>query len=221
MRICTGWPTLMITLVITSGIATAPSPSATPDAATVVQRSQSRWQGLESYQVPVTIGGSVRVAFISVPFKMTGTQYYQAPDQQALHFNNPPSYARGLGNTLSAIGTPQTWLRDYDIDSPVLQPHGHHSAYVLTGKPKRASRVKSITISFSATTYAIESVAFGYTNGATLLIAFHRHPGITQYHLARGATVVAKFPGYSGNATISYGDYQLNQPIPSSVFEQH
>jgi hypothetical protein len=78
-----------------------------------------------------------------------------------------------------------------------------------------------MTVSFSDTTYGIESVAFTYSNGATLDITFARHHGISQYHLPRSATVVAKFPGYSGNATITYGDYQLNQPIPASVFAQH
>ncbi len=221
VRISFAWAVAMITVVIASGASPPPNQTTPPDAGAILQHSLSRWQGLESYQVPVTIGGSVRVAFISVPFHMTGTQYYQAPDQQALHFNNPPSYARGLGNTLSTIGTPQTWLRDYDIATPLTQPHGHHTAYVLTGTPKRSSRVKTMTISFSATTYGIESVAFAYTNGASLVIDFHRHHGVTQYHLPRSATVVAKFPSYSGNATIAYGDYQLNQPIPSSVFEQH
>jgi hypothetical protein len=186
-----------------------------------LQRSESRWQGLSSYQVPVTISGSVRVAFVSVPFKMTGTQYYQAPDEQALHLDNPPSYARGLGNTLSTMGTPQTWLRDYAIAQPVSQPHGHHTAYLLTGTPKRESRVKTMTMWISATTYGIESIIFSYTNGASLTVAFQRHHGVTQYHLPRSATVVAKFPSYSGNARIVYGDYRLNQPIPATVFAVH
>ena len=203
------------------GPAASTSPSPTPDAAAILQHSESRWQGLSSYQVPVAINGSVRVAFVSVPFKMTGTQYYQAPDQQALHLDNPPSYARGLGNTLSTIGTPQTWLRDYAIAQPVSQPHGHHTAYVLTGTPKRESRIKTMTMWISATTYAIESIIFSYTNGASLTVAFQRHHGVTQYHLPRSATVVAKFPSYSGNARIVYGDYRLNEPIPPTVFEAH
>jgi hypothetical protein len=200
------------------GPAATISPTPTLDAAAILQRSESGWQGLHSYQVPVTVSGSVRVAFISVPFKMTGTQYYQAPDEQALHLDNPPSYARGLGNTLSTIGTPQTWLRDYTIAQPVSQPHGHHTAYVLTGTPKRESRVKTMTMWISATTYGIESIIFSYTNGATLTVAFQRHHGATQYHLPLSATVVAKFPSYSGNARIVYGDYRLNQPIPATVF---
>ncbi|MGA7355220.1 MAG: hypothetical protein WA431_10385 [Candidatus Cybelea sp.] len=204
------------------GAVQATPPPAIPDAITILQRSEARWQGLTSYQVPVTIGGSVRVAFISLPFKMTGTQYYQAPDAQALHLDNPPRAARSLGNSLSTMGTPQTWLSDYSISLPSSQPHGHHYAYVLTGTPKQQSRVKTMTMWVSATTYAIESVTFSYTNGATLAVTFHRKPGETQYHLPRSATVSAHFPGYSGNATITYGAYQLNQPIPASVFEpQH
>jgi hypothetical protein len=203
------------------GPAATTSPAPTLDAATILQRSESQWKGLSSYQVPVTISGSVRVAFVSVPFKMTGTQYYQAPDQQALHLDNPPSYARGLGNTLSTIGTPQTWLRDYAIAQPVSQPHGRHTSYVLTGTPKRESRVKTMTMWISVTTYGIESIIFSYTNGASLTVAFQRHHGLTQYHLSRSATIVAKFPSYSGNARIVYGDYLLNQPIPATVFAPH
>jgi outer membrane lipoprotein-sorting protein len=215
-------PAIFALLAMALGAAApAPSPSGLPDAATVLQMSQSRWQGMTSYQVPVTISGSVRVAFISVPVRMTGTQYYQAPDQQALHLDNPPSYARGLGSTLSTMGTPQTWLRDYAIAAPVTQPHGRHTAYVLTGTPKRSSRVKSVTMWISATTYAIESMTFSYTNGASLVVAYQRHPGVSQYHLPRSATVSAKFPAYSGSAHITYGDYQLNQPIPAAVFTQH
>ena len=203
------------------GLTATSSPVPTLDAATILQRSESRWQGLSSYQVPVTISGSVKVAFVSVPFKMSGTQYYQAPDEQALHLDNPPSYARGLGNTLSTIGTPQTWLRDYAIAQPVSQAHGHHTAYLLTGTPKRESRIKTMTMWISATTYGIESIIFSYTNGASLTIAFQRHHGVTQYHLPRAATVVAKFPSYSGNARIVYGDYRLNQLIPATVFAAH
>jgi outer membrane lipoprotein-sorting protein len=208
-------------LLLATGAATAAPAAAPPDAATILQRSQSRWQGLTSYQVPVTISGHVRVAIISVPFRMTGTQYYQTPNEQALHLDNPPSLARGFGNTLSTMGTPQTWLRDYAISAPASQAHGHHTAYILIGTPKASSRVKSMTMSVSAKTYAIESVTFAYTNGATLVVTFKHHPGETQYHLPRLATVDARFPSYSGSATITYGSYQLNEVIPASVFQQH
>lgn len=214
----------MILGIVLSLATTAPAPSASrpPDAATILQRSESAWRGLTSYQVPVTISASVRVSFISLPVHMTGTQYYQAPDQQALHLDNPPRLASGLGDTLSTMGTPQTWLRDYSIAMPVTQPHGRHATYILVGTPKRSSsRVKSMTMRVSDRTYAIESIDFSYANGATLLVTFVHSHGVSQYHLARRATVVAHFPSYSGTATITYGNYVLNQPIPASVFAQH
>lgn len=212
---------ILAVALILAGLDT-PAASSPPDAATILERSESALRGLDSYQVPVTIAGSVRVSFISVPVHMTGTQYYQAPNEQALHLNNPPKLASGLGNTLSTMGTPQTWLRDYAIALPVTQPHGHHTAYVLIGTPKRpSSRVKSMTMLVSARTYAVESIDFSYTNGATLNVTFVHLHGISQYHLPRKATVVAHFPSYGGTATITYGAYQLNQPIPASVFSQH
>jgi len=206
-------------LLLAGAPSAAPAPSPSPDAATILARSEDASRGLTSYQVPVTIDAHVRVSIISLPVRMSGTQYYQAPDRQALHLDNPPSYARGLGNTLSTMGTPQTWLRDYAIAAPVVQPHGKHAAYVLTGTPKRSSRVKTMTLWISATTYAVEEVIFAYTNGAMLQVTFAHHQAASQYHLARAATVVAKFPGYTGNATITYGKYELNQPVPASVFE--
>ncbi|HVN69301.1 MAG TPA: hypothetical protein VMU38_06615 [Candidatus Binatia bacterium] len=211
-----------ITLVAVAATpAAVGTPTPIPDAATILQRSERAWHGLASYQVPVTINGSVRVSIISLPVRMTGTQYYEAPDRQALHLNNPPRLAAGLGNTLSTMGTPQTWLQDYAIAAPTTQPHGSHTAYVLVGTPKRESRVKTMTIWVSATTYALESVIFAYTNGARLQVTFVHHPGITQYHLPRTANITANFPSYRGNATITYGAYVLNQPIPQSVFGQH
>jgi hypothetical protein len=198
------------------------TPSPAPlDATTILAHSASAWSGLNSYQVPVTVDAHVRVAIVSLPVRMTGTQYYQAPDAQALHLDNPPSFARGLGNTLSTMGTPQTWLRDYDIAMPTSQAHGHHTSYVLTGTPRRSSRVKTMKMWVSAKTYAIESILFSYTSGATLQVTFAHRRGISQYHLPRQATVAAHFPQYSGNATITYGSYTLNQPIPASVFPQH
>lgn len=211
------------TLLIAALALATPTAKPTPfTAEAILRQSEAAWIGLQTYQVPVTINGSVRVAIISMPVRMTGTQYYQAPDAQALHLHNPPSFARGLGNTLSTMGTPQTWLRDYDIALPASQEHGSHTDYVLTGTPKRSdTRVKSMKMSINATTWAIEEILFAYTNGATLQVNFAHEKGATQYHLARTVTVAAKFPSYKGNATITYGEYVLNQPIAATVFTQH
>ncbi|MGC1379392.1 MAG: hypothetical protein WA814_00045 [Candidatus Baltobacteraceae bacterium] len=212
---------LAIALVTLPGV-TTPQASPTParDAPAVIAGIQSYWKNLNSYWVPVTVSGSVKVAFISVPFKMTGTQYYRAPDKEALRLSNPPSLARGLQNTVATMGSPETWPVTYDITLTGTQMHRNHLAYVLSGTPKKSgSRVKTITMWVNAKTYAIESVAFAYTNGASLALELSHH-GLSPYHQPTSIAVTARFPAYSGNARIQYGTYAINGPIPDSVFQQ-
>ena len=209
-------------LAVPAAAAPTASPAMLPppaDSAAVLARIQSYWKQLHSYQVPVTMNGSVKVAFISLPFTMTGTEYYQAPDKEALVMNDVPSMARGFEKTMANMGTPETWPQRYTITLKGSETHRNHLAYVLVGLPKAAGNVKNVTMWVNAKTYAIESVAFNYNNGATLNLELSHH-GLSPYHLPTSVAVSAKFPQYSGGATIKYGTYQTNVPIPASVFEK-
>jgi outer membrane lipoprotein-sorting protein len=203
------------------------APAATPaaisspapqSAADVLRGIAGYWKNLKSYKVAVTMSGSVKVSFISLPFTMTGTEYYRAPDRQALHMNDVPSLAKGFETTMASMGTPETWPLRYDITLQGTRPHNNHTAYVLVGTPKNGGNVKNVTMLVNAKTFAIESVLFSYNNGATLNLDLS-HRGLSPYHLPTSATVGARFPQYSGNADITYGTYDVNVPIPDSVFQ--
>ena len=196
---------------------TTPAPGSLTTAAQVIDGIQSYWKNLHTYQVPLTMSGSVKVSFISVPFQMDGTEYYRAPDLEALKMNNVPSLAQGFEHTVSSMGTPETWPVRYDITLHGTQTHRKHLAYVLVGTPKNGGNVKTVTMWVNTKTFAIESVMFDYNNGATLSVELNHH-GPSPYHLPTTAQLSAKFPQYSGNAEIRYGTYQINNPIPDSVF---
>ncbi len=188
-------------------------------AADVLARVAGTQMPLQSYQVPVVIGGSVKVSFLSVPFTVHGMQYFKAPDKQAMHLSDAPSLAHGFQDAVSTLGTPQTWEYAYDITLQGTQSRHKHFAYVLVGIPKAHGNVKSFTMLVGEKSNAIEAVDFAYNNGASLEIEFghhHAHP----YHLPSSALIVAHFPQYSGTATVSYGIYTLNEPIPDSVFQK-
>ncbi|MBV8530152.1 MAG: hypothetical protein JO104_02460 [Candidatus Eremiobacteraeota bacterium] len=206
-----------------AGVAPGPQPTAplapARTAAEVLARVAGTQTPLTSFAVPVTIGGSVRVSFLSVPFNVHGTQYFAAPNKQAMHLTDAPSVAQGFQNAVSTMGTPQTWAYTYDITLQGTQQRHKHFAYVLVGIPKRSSNVKSFTMLVGEKSSAVESVDFSYTNGASLAVEFshhHAHP----YHLPTSATIAAHFPQYSGTATVEYGAYQLNVPVPDSVFQK-
>jgi outer membrane lipoprotein-sorting protein len=116
------------------------------------------------------------------------------------------------------MGEPQTWTVTYDIALKGTELHRKHLAYVLFGTPKKSGNVKDVTMWVNVKTYAIESVAFNYNSGATLNLELNHH-GVSPYHLPTSVGVQANFPQYKGNATITYGKYTLNQPIPDSVFQ--
>lgn len=72
--------------VLVAALFTLPAAAATPaptlhSVAAVIAGMQSQWQNLKSYQVPVTLSGSVKASFISVPFWIQDNEYYRAPNQ--------------------------------------------------------------------------------------------------------------------------------------------
>lgn len=207
-----------VTIIAATLGAAAPAP--TPDAATVIAGIQAYWSKVKSYEVPVSISGHARVSIVSIPFTMDGTEYYLAPDREALHLNNAPSAARGFENTIGSMGTPESWPRTYDIVLAGTQMHNGHNAYVLTGTPRRSgTNVKTVTMWVNTRTYAIMAVQFNYNNGAQLSVVLSHH-GKTLYHLPTTATLTAQFPSYSGSATITYGAYSVNVPIDAAVFQK-
>ena len=213
--------TLPVLLLVALGATPAPAPTgnAPQNAADVLARAVATREELHSYQVPVSIRGSARVSILSVPVAMDGTEYFKAPDKEAMHLNNVPSAAKAFSNTMNAMGTPQTWEATYDIVLQGTAPHRNHTAYVLTGTPKHPGNVKTVTMWVNARTYAIESVAFAYTNGSALGLEISHH-GLSPYHLPTSIAVTAHFPGYSGQAQITYGTYQINVAVPDSAFTQ-
>jgi hypothetical protein len=96
-------------LLMLAATAATPPPATLHSVSAVLAGMQGPWQNLKSYQVPVTLSGSVRASFVSVPFTLKGTQYYRAPDRQAMHLDSAPAIAQQFQNTVTSMGTPQTW----------------------------------------------------------------------------------------------------------------
>jgi hypothetical protein len=198
----------------------APSMPMARTAADVIARMQSFSKGLESYQVPLTLHGGVKVSFITIPIDAHGMEYYRAPNKQAVHLEGAPALAERFQNTVATMGSPQTWPLDYSMSLAGTQQNNGHLAYHLVGTPKRTgSTIKNVSMLVAVKTFALQTVAFSYQNGSSLDLDFSHH-GLSPYHLPTLITVDAKFPSYSGSAQLTYGTYQINVPIPDTVFDR-
>jgi hypothetical protein len=198
--------------------ATNPSGPTVRTAADVIAGMQSFSKDLKSYEVPLTLRGGVKVAFITIPFEARGMEYYEAPNKQAVHLSGAPALAQRFQNTVATMGSPQTWPLDYSMSLVATQQNDGHLAYHLLGPPKKTgSTIKNVSMWVAAKTFALQTVSFSYQNGSSLSLVFSHH-GVSPYHLPTHVTVSAKFASYSGNAQLIYGTYQTNIPVANSVF---
>jgi hypothetical protein len=213
-------------LVAALGAAPAPpatiAPSSEPQlhtAAEVLSRAEAAWRPVSSYQVPIAVKGSVKASILSVPIAMDGTQYYKAPNRETMRLNNVPGLAKNFSNALRTMGSPEIWASTYAISLSGTTMHHAHLAYVLTGVPKNGGNVKAVTMYVNAKTFVVESMTFAYNNGSSLGMELSRH-GLSPYHFPTTIVVNARFPGYSGQAQIIYGTYQINVPVSDAIFQQ-
>ncbi len=173
--------------------------------------------GLNSYRVPVTMSGSVRNGLISVHFTMKGTEYFKAPDRDALRMTQVPKMASGFKNTIVSIPPPAAWPEIYAMSVTGSETYGSDRVFVLSGTPRKGGNVTSVTMLVDASTYALDAISYAYKNGSSL--GFQLQHGGNPYRLPTGAAVSAHFPSYRGTANVTYGAYATNVPIPESVFE--
>jgi hypothetical protein len=206
----------LLAIAATCAGATAAA-SVPPSVAAVVARMEAARSGLESYRVPVTMTGSLHNGLISVHFTMKGTEYFKAPDRDALRMTQVPKIASGFKNTIVSIPPPAAWPEIYTMRVSGTQAYGSDRVFVLTGTPRKGGSVASVTMLVNASTYTLDAITYAYKNGANL--GFQLQHGGNPYRLPTGAAVSAHFPSYRGTANVVYGAYATNVPIPESVFQ--
>jgi hypothetical protein len=206
----------LCTIVAVLAVAPA-SAAAPPSVAAIVARMEAARSGLTSYRVPVTMSGSVRNGLISVHFTMKGTEYFKAPDRDALRMTQVPKMASGFKNTIVSIPPPAAWPEIYTMRVSGSETYGSDRVFILTGTPRKGGNVTSVTMLVNSSTYALDTISYAYKNGSNL--GFQLQHGNNPYRLPVGAAVSAHFPSYRGTANVVYGAYTTNVPIPESVFE--
>jgi hypothetical protein len=205
-------------LLLAAVLAAVPAAAnAPPSVAAIVARMEAARSGLRSYRVPVTMSGRVHNGLISVHFTMKGTEYFKAPDRDALRMTQVPKMASGFKNTIVSIPPPAAWPEIYTMRVTGSQSYGSDRVFALTGTPKKGGNVASVTMLVNSATYALDAISYAYKNGSTL--AFQLQHGANPYRLPSGAAVSAHFPSYRGSANVTYGAYATNVAIPESVFQ--
>lgn len=200
-------------------LAQTPAPTAPMSVQQILQRMGEPYNGLASYEVPVTINAHVKLG-ISLPVNMTGERYFKAPDKEALRISSGvPAIAKAFQDTIASVGTPRTWPQTYNITAVTTESPQGTPLYALRGVYKKTGvKVDHVILCVDPSTFDPVEARWYYKNGATILMSIQVKPVAGRYRLPATETLDVKFPQYTGDATINYGDYVVNQPVADSVF---
>lgn len=203
-----------------------PSPNATvlpsaavPQALTADQllaRMVAARKGLNAFSVPVHFDVTMRRP-LPVSVGMDGVRYFERPDKQALVMHSVPSIAKAFQQTYAALGTAETWPKQYDI-TLIAPDQASPASYELKCVPKSGGNVDHVLLDVAADTVAPLRVRWFYRNGATIDMAIDNATVSDTYLLSKTETLDVSFPSYAGHAVVHYGDYSINQPIPAAVW---
>ncbi len=167
---------------------------------------------LTSYTASAQLSATLHVV-IPVHKNYDGTVYYLRP-RRKIEFQNVSGELSRFKDLASTTPTYDEAMAEYAITP--LTDNGGVSTYSMVPK-KPGSRVKSIALAVNDATALVSRATWAYTNGGTLSFS-QTYLNVGTFRLPAKADISARFPGYSVDGTITFGNYQPNASVSPSVF---
>jgi outer membrane lipoprotein-sorting protein len=177
----------------------------------LVQRMAAVNPNLQSYTATL----HVVIALHTLPLSPTldGNYYFKRPDKQAVVFDSVPMLAQQFQKIYPKVDPPDTWQTLYDIST--LSSNGGTTTLRLT--PKRSGRVTHLDVIVDDASAMPSSFIWTYVDGGTVSFdqAYARVGG---NYLVRSQSGKVNLPSYSADVTTTFSNFQLNVPVPDTVF---
>jgi hypothetical protein len=184
----------------------------------ILRRAATANGALQSFTVPVHFDVSIH-KFISLRVGVDGTNYFQAPDEEALIVTKTPPLIGGAfsGNYTNLVTLPQVWPGRYKVQSVKIIQRDDRTLFELFARPRAADDVDHVV--FDVTRSGCEAVAASwyYRDGSTIKVAIV-NALVGGYMLPSSETIVVSMPGNHFEATAHYGRYDLNASVSQSIF---
>jgi hypothetical protein len=218
----------VLALGLMSTAAADPQPSANPDdmiasapggGDALLRRAATANGALQSFTVPVHFDVMIH-KFISMRVGVDGTNFFRAPDEEALIVTKTPPLIGGAfrGNYTNLVTLPQVWPARYKVQRVRIIERDDQALFELFARPRAADDDVDHVI-FDVTRNGCEPVAASwfYRDGSTIKVTIANAP-VGEYMLPSSETIVVSMPGNHFEATAHYGQYDLNAAVPQSVF---
>jgi hypothetical protein len=186
-------------------------------AAAVMRKMTAVNADIKSYEVRVHLDAKVH-AFLSLPLALNATYYFKQPDKVQVVFDSVPELAKQFQSFYASTGTPATWPKTYVVTLLPPSPDDPPGSVVLELVPKGGGSLDHALITVDTSTYGVVAQQWIYRDGSSI--------NVTQFNATSGMYVLPshqeadfRFPRYKAHVVADFGDYQINVPIPDSVFK--
>jgi len=149
---------------------------------------------------------------LSLTFR--GHSYFRAPDKQTVIFDDIPGPLKGMVKDSPSIEPAAMWERYYHVT--IVGDDGSATTFHLVPR-ESSSPLASIEVTLDDTTGYMTQVHFVNANGSETATQ-------QTYGQADGHAVIISQTGqshganYKADITTTFSNYQINVPVPDSVF---
>jgi hypothetical protein len=208
MRSITNATAALAALIAIQAIGTAQTASSID----LLRRAVNPNPTLQSYTASAQLSATLHVV-IPIHKNYDGTVYYLKP-RRSIQFQNVSGELSRFKDLAASTPTYDEAMAQYTITPGT--DNGTVSTYSLVPK-KQGSRVKSITLTVNDASALVSHALWAYTNGGSMSFD-QTYTGVGTFRLPVKANISARFPGYSVDGTLTFGNYKPNAPVSPAVF---
>ncbi|MBV8170644.1 MAG: hypothetical protein JO219_01800, partial [Candidatus Eremiobacteraeota bacterium] len=200
-------------LILAAALHAAPSSG----AAAVLHKMAAANSWVKTYKVRIHFDAKVH-SFVSLPLQLNATLYYKQPDKMQIVFDSVPSLAKQFQNFYASTGTPQTWPKTYVV---TLEPSDSPDTNTVTLRlrPRSDSNLDYALMTVDTTSYGVITQQWMYKDGSNINVSQSNESG-PKYVLPDRQEGDFHFPRYRAHVIADYDEYDINVPIPDSVFNK-
>jgi hypothetical protein len=173
----------------------------------------SSQRGLHSSIADVDVHTKMK-SFPPISISFHGHSYFRAPDKQRVVFDDVPGPIKGMVKDSPSIEPAPVWGRYYHVT--IGSDDGNSTTFHLVPRDATAS-LASIDATVDDATGEMTQVHFVGTNGSETT-AQQTYAHIGGFDVVVSETGESHGSGYKADETTTFSNYQINVPVPNSVF---
>jgi hypothetical protein len=184
----------------------------------VLHRMAAANASIKTYKVRIHFDAHVRT-FVSLPLSLDATLYYKQPDKTQIVFDSVPQLAKQFQSFYASSGSPQTWPKSYAVTIEPPAPSAANSVTLRLTPKDDGGSLDHALITVETTTYGIVGQQWLYKDGSNIDVVQFNETGAA-YVLPNRQIGDFNFPRYNAHVVADYDAYDINVPIPDSVFKK-